>query len=64
MHGFRGHDTNQALYHTASGKVVWFCAAVGIVYDKAQRIHIDLRPDRDPDSDPDRLILILIVCFR
>merc|ERR1711988_1324273 len=34
VHGFRGHDTRQALFYNSAGKVVWFTAAVGIVYDK------------------------------
>jgi len=38
VHGFRGHDTRQALYYTASGKMVWFTAAVGIVYDKSTHL--------------------------
>jgi len=33
VHGFRGHDTRSAIYRTATGKVVWFAAGVGVVHD-------------------------------
>jgi len=33
IHGYRGHDTRQNAFYNASGKIVWFTAAVAVVYD-------------------------------
>lgn len=39
VHGFSGLDKKSAVLCTKSGKVVWFAAAVGVVYDPVKATH-------------------------